>query len=143
MATMDPTKVASKWATNLSNSTTSITDGVNAVNTAPGQAAAAAQATMRSRILAAIDSGKWAAAVSAVSLQSWKNSMLTVGVPRIADGANKGKPKMQAFLQSFLPYVANVQQQVRAMPNATQADREARMLANARLLAQFRKPAGA
>lgn len=142
MATLDPTKVANKWQTNLSNATTSITDGVNAVQVAPGQAAAAAQATMRARLLAAIDSGKWAANVSAVPLQSWKNSMITVGIPRIADGASKGKPKMQAFLASFLPYVANVQQQVRAMPNATQADREARMLQNARLLAQYKKPAG-
>lgn len=142
MASKDPAAVAAKWSTNLSNSTTSITNGVNAVTTAPGQAAAAAQATMRARLLAAIDSGKWAANVSSVSLQQWKTAMTQTGIPRIADGARKGQPKMQAFMQSFLPFVSQVQQQVRAMPNATQADREARMLANSRLLAGFKKPAG-
>jgi hypothetical protein len=115
---------------------------VNAVSVAPGQQAAAAQATMRQRLLEAIDSGKWAAAVSAVSLQSWKQSMLTNGLPRIADGARKGQPKMQAFLQQFLPYVQRVQQEIKQMPNVTQADRENRMIQNMRLMSQFKKQPG-
>ena len=143
MPAKDPAAVAAKWSTNLSNSTTSITNGVNAVNQAPGQAAANAQATLRARLLAAIDSGKWAANVSAVSLQQWKQAMLQTGIPRIADGARKGQPKMQTFMAAFLPFLSNVQRQVRAMPNATQADREARMIQNMRLISQFRKPAGA
>ena len=139
MAQKDPTAVSNKWSQNLSNSTNSIRDGVTAVTVAPGQAAAAAQATMRQRLLDAIDSGKWAAAVSNVSLASWKNSMLTTGLTRIADGARKGQPKMQTFLAQFLPFVANVQAQIKSMPNATQADRENRMLANSRLMKQFKK----
>jgi len=139
MAMMDAATVASKWQQNLSNSTTSITNGVNAVTVAPGQAAAAAQAKMRANVLAAIDSGKWAANVSAVPLAAWKTAMLQTGIPRIADGAQKGKAKMQSFLTNFLPYVANVQQQVRSMPSTTLQDRLNRMVANAQLLSQYKK----
>lgn len=134
----DPATVAQKWSQNLQNNVESIRAGVNAVQVAPGQAAAAQQAKMRQRILDAIDSGKWASAVSSVSLQTWKTQMINVGVPRLADGARKGQPKVQAFLTQFLPYVARVQQEVRAMPSTTQADREARMLQNMRSLAQFK-----
>lgn len=138
MAIKDAATVSSKWSNNLTNAADTIRAGVNAVQQAPGVAAAAAQNTMRARILAAIDSGKWAANVSAVSLSSWKNSMLTTGLSRISDGARKGQPKMQAFLNQFLPYVARVQQEVRAMPNASDADREQRMIANKRLMQQFK-----
>ncbi len=139
MAAKDPTAVSNKWSTNLTNAQQSIRDGVNAVQVAPGQAAAAAQSTMRARLLDSIDSGKWAANVSAVSLTSWNNSMLTTGLSRIADGARKGQPKMQTFMTNFLPFVSRVQAQVKSMPNATQSDREARMLANARLMATYKQ----
>lgn len=137
-----PNAVASKWATNLQNSVASITAGVNAVTVAPGQAAAAAQDKMRSRVLAAIDSGKWAARVSAVGLSQWQQAMLKTGIPRISDGTTKGLPKMQTFLGRFLPYVAQVQAQVRAMPSLTLQDRINRMVQNVQLLSQFSQATG-
>jgi ribose 1,5-bisphosphokinase PhnN len=97
---------------------------------------------MRAQILAAIDSGKWAQNVAAVSLASWKNSMLTTGLTNIANGARNAIPKVQSFMQSFLPYVSQVQQTVKAMPNVTQADRENRMIQNMRLMSQYKKPPG-
>lgn len=135
----DPAAVANKWKNNLSNAGQAIRDGVNAVNVAPGQQAAAAQSTMRARLLAAIDSGKWAQNVAAVSLQTWKNQMLNVGLARIADGANKGAPKMQSFMTQWLPFVAQAQAAISQMPNATSADRKARMIANFDMLSQFKK----
>lgn len=142
MAQKNAANVAKKWQQNFSGSTATVQQGVQSVTVAPGQQAAAAQATMRSRILQAIDSGKWAANVSAVSLQSWQNSMLTTGVPRMADGATKGLPKMQAFMQQWLPFVYNAQQQVKQMPNATPQDRINRMIQNVQLLSQFKKAPG-
>lgn len=139
MAVKSAQAVAGKWAQNLGNASQSIRDGVNAVTIAPGQAAAAQAPRMLQRITEALQSGKWANAVSSVSLQQWQNAMLTNGLPNLANGVRKGQPKMQAHLTTFLPFLANVQQQVRAMPNVTQSDREARMIANMRQIAGYKK----
>lgn len=101
----DPTTVAARWATNLAGSTQTITDGVNAVTTAPGAAAAAQKAVWAANTAAAAN--KWATNTAAVSLQSWKNDMITKGVPRIAQGATAAQPKVQAFMTAFLPAVAS------------------------------------
>jgi|SRR5579862_380741 len=135
MAAKNPADVAAKWAQNLSNSTTSITAGVNAVQTAPGQLAAAKVATWISKLQQAQD--KWVRNVSAVSLQDWKTAMLNKGIPRISSGAQAAQPKMQAFMQQWLPYVENIASTVRAMPNATLQDGIARAVAQIQGNAQF------
>lgn len=119
--------VSQKWAQNLSASTTSIQAGVNAVTQAPGAAAAAAQALMKAKLNAAIDSGKWAARVSGVTAPEWKNAMLTKGLPRVASGAQAAQPKMQAFMNDFLPVAAAVSQEVAAMPKNSLEDSLARV----------------
>lgn len=101
----DPTAVAQKWATNLAASTQAITDGVNAVAVAPGQAAARQKAVYLANVQAS--AGKWATNVAAVTLQDWQTAMTTKGIPRVASGATAAQPKMQAFMTKLLPYVAN------------------------------------
>lgn len=130
-------QVAQKWAQNLGASTTSIQNGVNAVQTAPGQIAASRQALMKAKLNAAIDSGKWASRVGNVSLSDWKSAMLNKGVQRVASGAQAAQPKMQAFLTDFLPVAAQVSQTVDAMPKNTIEDSVARAGAAIRAFAQW------
>lgn len=130
-------QVAQKWSQNLSASTTSIQNGVNAVQTAPGQTAAGRQALMKAKLNAAIDSGKWAARVGSVSLGDWKAAMLNKGVQRVASGAQAAQPKMQAFLTEFLPVAAQVSATVDAMPKNTIEDSVARAGAAIRAFAQW------
>jgi hypothetical protein len=120
MANLDPTKATAKWVANLSNSTTSITAGVNDVTVAPGVAAAAAVQTWLARVQASAN--KWAANTKAVSLQEWQAAMLNIGIPRIASGAQAKQGKYLAFASKFYPYLAQGQAQVKAMPKVTLQD---------------------
>lgn len=133
----NPQAVADKWASRLSASTTEITNGVNAVTTAPGQLAAAQKDLWLAKVMQSKD--KWANNVGRVTLGEWKQKMLEVGVPRIASGANANKPKMAAFMTQFLPHVEAGAQMVKAMPKMNLEDSIARMTAMVRHTANFKR----
>lgn len=98
-----PDQIAAKWAQNLGAATQRITDGVNAVTVAPGQAAARQKALWLQNITAAQD--KWATNVAAVSLSEWQQSMTTKGIPRIASGAQAAQPKFTQFVSQLMPFI--------------------------------------
>ena len=118
MAQRDPAAVAARWSQNLGAATHKITDGVNAVQVPPGQAAARQSALWASQVAAAQQ--KWAARTAAVSLQSWQQATITKGVPRVATGATAAEPKMQAFMTKLLPYIATQRSQLPARGNLQQ-----------------------
>lgn len=135
-------EVADKWATNLGNAQTSMTNGVNRVTTAPGQAAAAKRMKWIAAIQNPATQDKWARKVSAVSLQSWKDSMTNIGIPRAAQGAAAKKPKFVAAMTTLLPYIDQVTAQVRAMPDTTPTDREQRAIAMMRGMRNYTGTSG-
>lgn len=131
----NPNDVAAKWASRLSASTTEIQNGVNQVQTAPGQAAAAQADLWLAKVMASKD--KWKNNVGKVSLADWKNKMLTVGVPRIASGATANQPKMAAFMSQFLPYLEAGRATIDAMPKMSIEDSIAKAAAQIRYNAKF------
>lgn len=124
-----------KWVQNLSAATDRMTAGVQAVTKAPGLAAAASADKWLARVTAS--KSKFAANVSAVSLQSWQNSMVNIGIPRVAQGAQAKQAKVGAFMQQFLPYLATGLQTIDAMPSNTVEDGVARASAMIRYNAKF------
>lgn len=128
---------AQNWGTGLQNATQKIQAGVQAVQQSPAAAAVQNQDKMKRNLIASIDNGVWAAGLSGYTLQMWQQDMIKKGVPRIADGVQNALPKVQKFAQQLLPYVQSLQAQVKQMPNNTDADADARMLAWARGMRQF------
>lgn len=128
-----------KWVTNISGASARMQAGAMAVQTAPGQAAAAAADKWLSKVTQAKD--KFARNVSAVSLQSWQNSYVNVGIPRVAQGAQAKQQKVTDFMDQFLPHLATGLQQIDKMPSTTLQDGIARAVAMINWNAKFqRKP---
>lgn len=105
-----------KWGTNLQNSQSYITNGVNRVTVAPGQQAAAAADRMLAGVTNAVTSGKWAAAVSAVSLQQWQQAMISKGIPRIPTGVNAAKNNKVSQITTLLQNVDAAVSSVQSLP---------------------------
>lgn len=103
MALPTPNEAAAAWAQRLAGSTERINRGVQAVTTAPGQAAARQKQVWAQNVAASQD--KWAQRVASVSLPDWQQAMQTKGVQRVASGAQAAQPKMEAFMGQLLPHI--------------------------------------
>lgn len=116
MTTVTAQAWLTKWGTNLNAASTYITNGVNAVQTAPGVAAAAAQDRMLSNLTQAVTSGRWAKAVSGVSLADWKAAMTNKAIPRIPQGVTAAQKNATQTITNLLAAVTQAQQVATALP---------------------------
>ena len=135
MATQNASEVAARWASRMAGSTDRIQAGIQGTSVAPGQAAARQKSVYIQQVQAKAD--KWARNVSAVPLGEWQQAAINKGLPRIACGAQAAQPKVQDFMQSFLPHVANVQA---SLPARGTIDQNIdRMVKNVRGMAAFKR----
>ena len=132
MAKQTPDQIAQRWSQGLAGAGSRITDGVNSVTAAPGQAAARQSALWLQNTQASAQ--KWAARTGAVSLQSWQQDMISKGVPRIAAGAQAAQGKFAMFMSGLLPNIDAVVQSL--PPRGTLDQNIARAAAFARGLSQ-------
>lgn len=116
MAKVNAQQWLDKWGRRLNAASPDITTGVNAVQTAPGVAAAAASDRMLANLTAAVTSGLWAKRVSGVSLSDWKSSMVNKGIPRIAAGVSQAQKSAAPVIANLLSAVDNAASQANAIP---------------------------
>lgn len=98
-------QVAQKWSQNLTASTQSITNGVNAVTVSPTQLAAQNVQGYLNGVNAAVTSGKWQRNLQKVTVQDWKNSMLQKGIPHIQTGATQAQAKVAQVMGPLLQFI--------------------------------------
>ncbi len=110
-------QISQKWLTNFGNGTQSMTDGVNAVQTAPGQLAAQQSALWLQRLQAS--QTKWANRVAAVTLQDWKASMISLGIPRAQQGAVQKQARYTAFITEYTNFLQSAVPSIKAMPKGS------------------------
>ena len=139
MPMADAVTIADKWSQAMQNASGAYTAGINRVTESPMAKAAQNVEAYRQGIMDAINSGKWQAGLNRVSLSQWKENATKVGAGRLGTGAAQAKPKMLAFMQQFLPFLANAQAQVKSMPNATYEQRKARATAMMDLVHEFKR----
>lgn len=111
--------------------------GVQRVQTAPGQLAAA----KANKYLQGVNDNvqKWATNTAAVSLESWRADMLNKGVQRVGSGAQAAQGKTAAALAPVFQYMAGVLNQVDAIDDSTPGGRDQRMLTFVQQMRQYRK----
>lgn len=137
MPNVDPSTAAKRWSSGLAGAGTKITEGIRAVTTAPGQAAARQKQAWVQNTTASVD--KWAANTAAVSLGDWQDAAISKGVPRIASGATAAEGKMAAFLTQLFPHIDSVKASLPARGGFDQNVQ--RMVAFSQGMHQFKKRA--
>lgn len=135
-----PDQATSKWVSRLSGATTEIQQGVSRVTQAPGQAAAAKFQKWQQAIQESAN--KWRRNVAAVSLEQWQASMVNIGVPRVAQGAQAKQDKFQRFASEFFPHLERGVEAVSRMPDTTFEDRVQRAVAMMRHNRNFQRGGG-
>lgn len=98
-----PDAAAAAWAQRLAASTQKITDGINSVTVAPGQAAARQADVWVQNVTSSRD--KWQRNVAAVSLSDWQQAAISKGVQRIGPGAQAAQAKFANFMGQLLPHI--------------------------------------
>lgn len=93
-------EAATRWQTGFGGAGARWTAGIQAVDTPPGQLAAAQQARYVSGVTT--NANKWASRVSGVSLAAWKQVSVEKGAGRLASGAQAGMAKYQARIAAVL-----------------------------------------
>lgn len=116
MARVDANQWLQKWGQRLNASGQYIQDGVKRLNTAPGQAAAAASDRMLSGVTEAVTSGRWARNVAKVSLTDWQNSVINKGIPRIAQGVTQAQNTKVQIITQTLAAVDQAAAAAKALP---------------------------
>jgi hypothetical protein len=134
-----PQQVASKWSRNLGQASQSIAEGVRGVTESPTEKAAREAQRYVDGVNRAVQDGKWQSALRGVTLEEWREKMLTKGVQRIASGAQASQSKFEKFMADFLPHVEAGQRMLANMPKGDLASNIQRMIAMTEHLAKFRK----
>lgn len=134
----DAATVVNKWKRNLTGASQTIKDGVSSTTKNPMALAAAQKAKWVAGVQRAADEGTWEAGLRSVSVESWKNSVLTKGIQRMAAGVEGATDKQMAFFSQLLPYTARVSAEIQAMPKGTLEDGIARAEAAIRKMHDFR-----
>ena len=134
-----PAEFQEKHARNLKASLTDMRSGVEKVTDAPGAKAAAKQDKMLANLTAKISDGTWARRLKGVTLEEWREKMISKGLPRVSGGIDAAAAKVTDFASQLLPAVDAASRKTQAMPDLTLEDSIARMTSFVRDMSKFSK----
>ena len=139
MARVTPEEFQEKHARRLKGAVEDMRRGVERVTESPTLKAAAAKDKMKTKLMAALDSGKWERGLKRVSLEEWKGQMIEKGIGRIASGIDGAAVKVVKFAGELLPYIDSGVAAVKKMPDVSLEDSISRMTTMCRHMAKFKR----
>lgn len=116
---VSPSDGTDRWVQNLGAAGPRITTGVESVTVSPGRLAAAQRAKWVASMTDPRTHDKWANRVGALDLNTWKDLMTKVGIPRIAAGAQAKQGKYLAFAEKFYPFLSRVVGEIEGMDSTS------------------------
>lgn len=139
MATGNAQKAIQKWKARTQSAVQDYKDGVNSVTESPTQKAAQAVDKYALGCQRAVTDGTFVDGCNSVSTQEWKDAATGKGAQNFQTGVSKLSARAEAEMNNVIQFAKQLGQQVRSMPNVTEADAEQRMLANVRGMREYRK----
>jgi hypothetical protein len=139
MATKDPKQISEKWVRRTQGASQDMVNGVKSVTVNPAQQAIAKEQKLLTNLTESITSGKWRRGMQSVTLEGWKESMITKGAPRVAAGAQNAAGKMEQFYGELLPYQDQLQSKLATMPDLTLEDSIQKAVSWMRGMAAFKR----
>jgi len=134
MPRLSAEKITKKQVENASRSTEAYKDGVSNPRRGAATAALAASAKRAEAVRVAEEGKYWEKSMAKVTDDYVKKRAVDIGAPRYAPGIKGAEEKTLKFWRGWKPILDGIEGEVAAMPDVTDADREARMIANVRAL---------
>jgi hypothetical protein len=125
-----PEKAAAKLIRNAGNAGQDWLDGVTNPARDPVQAALKAKEKYKNNLKMSLDKDTWAKKMAKVSSADIIAIAMKIGPAGYTNGIAAREGKILAAMQRIIPKIAAVQASVLAMPDATEVDRDKRMLEN-------------
>lgn len=139
MSRLTAAEFQEKHARRLKAAIPDVQKGIDRVTVNPCELAAAKQDKMLTNLQAAVQSGKWAAGLRRVDLNSWKKAARDVGAGRISAGIDAAKDKVISFAQDLLAHEDRALASIASMPDVTLEDNINRMVTWSRKMAEFKR----
>lgn len=130
-------KTVEKWQRRVSQSSADYKDGVQNPSRDWEKETLAAKERYEQQLQAAISEGRREKGIRATGSAGYKDATVSKA-GRWADGVSKAQGAFSSSMSEVLAFQQTVQNEINAMPNATDADREARMLHQMRRMREFR-----
>jgi hypothetical protein len=138
MARYDAATMVAKWQQKTAGATQDYVKGVQGYQGNPMQDALAHKQTMVNGFNRAMTDGTYDAAMQNTPKQRWVDGAVNKGAQRLAQGVQAGTAKFSAYAQAAASQYAALRAEIRAMPNDTDAAKNARMQRNIDLMRQFK-----
>lgn len=132
----DPRAIANKQVERLAGSTSEIEAGISGVTEAPTAKAAKSLDKARDRYVEAINSGRMAKNLNAVSLEEWQSKTLSK-VGRIPEGARAAMDTIVAFHTQRNAHQETINRKLNEIPKRTLDDSIRRMTEQVKGMANF------
>lgn len=112
--------------------------GIEAPERDPIKAALDANAKRVKKLQESITNKTWEKAMARVTMGDWQKKALDLGVRHFIEGVEANVDKITKFVEGFHPKLSAIQSSVKAMPEVTEAERDARVLAMIRGLRKLK-----